>query len=143
MARRSITVERLIPAPPDKIFAILADPQKHPEIDGSGSVKRALTGPARLSLGAKFGMSMRLGVPYVIQNTVVEFEEGRRIAWRHFGGHVWRYELEPAGGGTLVRETFDWTRARSPHAVELMGFPKRNRKGMEATLERLASRFAA
>jgi uncharacterized protein YndB with AHSA1/START domain len=143
VAGRSITVERLVPAPPEEIFAILADPRKHPEIDGSGSVKRALTGPDRLSLGARFGMSMRLGVPYVIRNTVVEFEEGHRIGWRHFGGHVWRYELEPTQGGTLVRETFDWSKARSPHAVELMGFPKRNRKGMEATLDRLASRFAS
>jgi len=141
---RSITVERLIPAPAQSIFDVLADPAQHPLIDGSGSVRGTLgSQPQRLSLGAKFGMSMRIGVSYPIVNTVVEFEEGRRIAWRHFGGHVWRYELEPGRGGTLVRETFDWSVAHSPLAVELMGFPRRNRRGMERTLERLADYVTA
>ena len=31
------TVERVIPAPADKIFDLLADPRHHPEIDGSGA----------------------------------------------------------------------------------------------------------
>ena len=31
---------------------------------------------------------------------VVEFEEDRRIAWRHYGHHIWRYTLEPTDGGT-------------------------------------------
>ena len=30
------SVERVIPAPPEKIFDLLADPAKHPLIDGSG-----------------------------------------------------------------------------------------------------------
>ena len=78
----SITID----APPDTVFAILADPRQHARIDGSGSVQEITTGPARLHLGAKFGMEMKLfGLPYSISNRVVEFEEGRRIAWRHVG----------------------------------------------------------
>ena len=42
-------------------------------------------------------MKMKIGAPYKILNEVVEFEEGRRIAWRHFAGHIWRYILEPVG----------------------------------------------
>jgi hypothetical protein len=51
--------------------------------------------PQRLSAGAKFGMDMKLGAPYKIVNTVIEFDEPKVIAWRHFNGHVWRYLFEP------------------------------------------------
>jgi len=98
---KSVSVEREIAAPPEKIFDVLADPSQHPVIDGSGTVKHTRgEEPSRLALGTKFGMSMRLGIPYAITNTVVEFDENRLIAWRHFGGHRWRYELEPAGAAT-------------------------------------------
>ena len=139
---RSVSRSVVVPAPAEEVFALLADPRRHPEIDGSGSVRGVLKAPDRLSEGATFGMRMRVGVPYVIQNTVVEFEEGRRIAWRHFGRHVWRYELEPVDGGTRVTETFDWSNALSPRGIELIGYPARNARAIEQTLERLRSRFA-
>ncbi len=135
---RSISVERIIAAPPDKIFDVLADPSLHPVIDGSGTVRDTRgTPPGRLSLGAKFGMSMRLGVPYPITNQVMEFDENRRIAWWHPAHNMWRYELEPVNSGTLVRETFDWSRSRVPWLLKPMVFLQRNRVGMEHTLERL------
>lgn len=142
MSDRQVSRSRSVAAPPDAVFELLADPSKHAEIDGSGTV-RATKAPAgtRLTLGSKFGMSMRLGVPYGITNVVVEFEEGRRITWRHFGGHRWRWELEPVAGGTLVTETFDWSTARSPVALEIMRVPARNTKAIEATLDRLEQRF--
>jgi uncharacterized protein YndB with AHSA1/START domain len=137
---QSVSVERVISALPEKIFDVLADPSQHPVIDGSGTVKHTRGDqPARLSLDAKFGMSMRLGVPYAITNTVVEFEEGRRIAWRHFGGHRWRYELEPVDSGTRVRETYDWSTAILGTRLYIVatGWPKRAEKAMAQTLERL------
>ena len=79
-------------------------------------------------------MDMRVGMPYRVDNEVVEFEEDRRIAWRHMGHHVWRYELEPVAEGTRVTETFDWAHSRAPWALELMRAPQRNRKSMESTL---------
>jgi len=138
------TAERIVNAPAEEIFAVLADPARHKDIDGSGTVKgtRDAT-PARLSLGATFGMDMKMGAPYKITNTVVEFEEGRRIAWRHFGGHVWRYVLEPQSDGTTkVTEQFDWTTSKSKVGMILMGAPKRNKKSMVATLDRLATLLA-
>jgi uncharacterized protein YndB with AHSA1/START domain len=135
---RVVSVERLIHATPEKIFDLLADPAQHSRFDGSDTVKGARGNPARLSLGVQFSMDMRIGVPYRIKNTVVEFEEGRRIAWQHFAHNVWRYELEPVDAGTRVRESFDWTNGRARKGIELMGYPEKNRKGMEATLERLA-----
>jgi uncharacterized protein YndB with AHSA1/START domain len=135
---RRVSVVRVIPAPPEAVFDVLADPARHAEIDGSGSVKAAKTSaPKRLSLGARFGMKMKIGLPYPITNTVVEFEENTRIAWRHFGGHVWRYELEPVEGGTQVTETFDWSTARSPKLIERQGYPEKHPVAMAKTLELL------
>jgi uncharacterized protein YndB with AHSA1/START domain len=136
--RRQVSTTRTIAADRQRIFDVLADPSMHAVIDGSGTVTDVQRGgPARLHDGVRFGMTMRMGTPYRILNTVVEFEEGRRLAWRHFNGHRWRYELEDTDGGTRVTETFDWSHARSKLAVELPGFPKRNLEGMRRTLERL------
>jgi uncharacterized protein YndB with AHSA1/START domain len=134
-----VTTERLINAPAEQIFAVLADPSQHCLIDGSGTVKRPRSGPDRLSLGSKFGMAMHHIVPYPVTNKVIEFEEGRRIAWQHLAHDVWRYELEPRDGATLVRETFDWTHGRGGKLIEMMGIPKQNLASMEKTLERLAA----
>jgi len=132
-----------VDAPAETVFAILADPRQHARIDGSGSVRQTVSGPQRLERGATFGVDMRLGgVPYRISNRVVEFEEGRRIAWRHFGGHRWRYELEPTPtGGTRVTESFDYSMYARPQRllVEALGFPARNRRGIEQTLRTLKS----
>jgi uncharacterized protein YndB with AHSA1/START domain len=136
----SVTAERVIHAPAERIFTVLADPAQHCLIDGSGSVRRNRPGnPERLSLGAKFSMDMRMGGPYRIVNEVVEFDEGRRIGWRHMAHNVWRYELEPVDGGTNVRETFDYTNGRGKTFLRLTRTPEKNRKAMEQTLQRLAT----
>ena len=141
MTHQTVSARITIAAPPAVVFAIVADPRQHPRIDGSGSVRGVIEGPDRLEKGAEFHVSMKLfGLPYKITNKVVELEPDRRIAWRHFGGHRWRYELEPtADGGTEVVETFDYSRYRglSKAFVERLGFPERNRRGIEGTLQRL------
>jgi uncharacterized protein YndB with AHSA1/START domain len=138
VSERQVSRDIVVDAPPSAVFAVLADPREHGRFDGSGTVRDAVAGPSRLALGDRFGMSMRLGVPYTIRNEVVEFEEDRRIAWRHLGHHRWRYELEPVGeGSTKVTETFDWSTARAPRLLELVGFPATNARGIEATLPRL------
>lgn len=134
----SVSVSRLIAAPAADIFAILADPSMHSVIDGSGTVRSAaMPRGTTLKLGSKFGMKMRLGLPYRINNTVVEFEQDRLIAWSHIGGHRWRYTLEPADDGTLVTETFDWTEAKSRAYIEKLGWPARHEGNMTKTLQRL------
>ena len=139
------TVERIIPGPPEQIFQLLADPRRHPEIDGSGSVRQVRDGPERLSLGAKFRMAMKIGLPYSMVSEVVEFEDGRRIAWqsrppspigsRLGGGRIWRYELEPVGESTLVRESWDISQEKFKAIVRPAR--KRTREAMERTLERI------
>lgn len=114
----------------------------HPVIDGSGTVRAARSNGEKLVLGSHFGMDMRLGVPYRINNLVVEFEQDRLIAWRHFSGHRWRYELEPVEGGTLVTETWDANRLRHKWLLRPLGFTRSTGPNMELTLERLAKHFA-
>jgi len=136
-----VSGSRFVPAPPDAVFDLLADPTKHPVIDGSGTLQRGLSGPDRLHEGARFGMAMRWGLPYRIKNTVEEFEEDRRIAWRHFGRHRWRYELEPVDGGTQVTETFDTSFVPAPirPVTKLLG--RHNKQSIDATLDRLVEHF--
>lgn len=137
MGERSVSVSRIIDASPEEIFAVLADPRRHPEIDGSGSVRDSIEGPDELELGSKFRMDMKLGVPYKMWSTVVEYEQDRLIAWAHLGKHRWRYELAPVEGGTEVTETFDWSTAVFPKGIEWMGYPAKHPASMEKTLERL------
>ena len=142
-SKDSASVERVIPATPEAIFALIADPSRHHEIDGSGTVRDAKDMPKELRLCAKFGMSMKLGVPYSTVSTVTEYEPGRRLAWQTYptvggrlaGGRIWRYELEPVEGGTLVRETWDISQERIKAIVR----PARGRSidAMTKTLERI------
>jgi hypothetical protein len=133
----------VVPAPAQDIFNLLADPRRHSEIDGSGSVKAArVNAPERLSLGAKFSMDMRIVLPYKMTNEVVEFEEGKQIGWRHFGGHIWRYILEPVEGGTKVTEQFDWNTNKSPLMLKVMKAVDTNSKSIQKTLDNLAKRFS-
>jgi hypothetical protein len=102
----------VINAPAEKIFAILSDPRRHKEIDGSSTIQENISGPDKLVLGSKFGMQMHLGIDYRIRNTVVEYRENQLIAWRHLGRWIWRYELVNIGPQqTQVTETFDASRA--------------------------------
>lgn len=141
-----VSVQRVIPAPPDAIFDLLADPDRHHDIDGSGTVLAAKEGSQRLALGSRFGMSMKMGVPYSMVSEVIEFDEGRRIAWqtrgptrlgRHAGGRIWRYELEPVEGGTRVTESWDITREAAVTRPLVRRGAGRTEKNMTATLERI------
>lgn len=149
-ARNLVTVQRLIPAPAAAIFDLLADPSRHPQIDGSGTVIAPTSaGSRRLGLGDTFGMSMKLGVPYSTRNVVVEFEPDRLIAWQTLAaapldkvvtGRVWRYDLEPVEGGTIVRETWDISReAPLSRPVVRRMMAASTRENMARTLERIAS----
>ena len=49
-----------INAPAHVIFDLVANPAAHQRFDGSGTIQRAISGPERLFLGAKFGMAMKI-----------------------------------------------------------------------------------
>ena len=142
-----VTVQRLIPAPAEAIFDLLADPGRHQEIDGSGTLVGARSsGERRLALGDSFGMDMDWGVNYATKNVVVEFEENRRIAWQTLApkplsyvltGRIWRYELEPVDGGTIVRETWDISKEAFVSRPVVRRMADMTRRNMERTLERI------
>jgi uncharacterized protein YndB with AHSA1/START domain len=147
------TVERVINATPEAIFALLTDPSRHHDIDGSGTVNTAKNTPARVKLGDEFGMDMKRGLSYSTHNVVVEFDDNRCIAWEHTTGGLlgsilgegarWRYELEPAGDGTRVRETWDISRVRFFKPVlRLDRSRKDTRTSMEKTLEKIEKLLA-
>ena len=136
-SERQVSTSRVIAAPAQTIFDVLADPSKHSIIDGSGTLVEAKSNPPRLFLGAKFGMKMSFRV--VMRNKVVEFEDGKQIGWRHIGQHIWRYQLEPVEGGTKVTETFDWRPSPVPWLLHRQNIPKKNLASMEQTLARLDS----
>ena len=143
-----VSVDRVINAPATTIFAIVADASRHPEIDGSGSVVKVKDGtPEKLALGSVFGMSMKAGVPYTMSNTVIEFEQDRRIAWqtrlsgrlgRFLGGRIWRYELEPAEGGTKVTETWDISEDKQGRFLRMSKLDRQTSTAMSKTLDKLA-----
>ena len=143
-----VSVERVIHAPAATIFAVVTDAARHPEFDGSGQVKHAREGASeRLSLGSTFGMSMKMGVPYNMVNTVIEFEPDRRIAWqshlsgslgKFFGGRIWRYELEETADGTRVTESWDIRRDKQGFLLKRGPVGKATADNMTKSLERLA-----
>jgi hypothetical protein len=103
----------IIDKPAQEIFDYLANPQSHSKFDGSGMVKGKLSGPDKLFLGAKFGMNMKQGIPYVIKNQVIDFQDGKSIGWQHLLHNVWRYELKALNEKqTEVTESWDATHAR-------------------------------
>ena len=145
MYKRIFTDSRVVPAPPEEIFALLADPTRHAEFDGSGTVQRVVTGSGPMQLGSQFKMAMKMyGFPYKTTSTAVEFEENRRIAWCHWGKNRWRYELEPVEGGTRVTETADFT--TSPAINRFMAAvaytPESFKTNIDATLDRLVALFS-
>lgn len=148
MESDTLSVERTIDATPDRIFALVADAAKHSLIDGSGTVVGTRRESRPLSLGAKFGMSMKMGAPYKTSNEVIEFEQDRRIAWQTsglyglIGGRIWRYELTPQGDGTLVRETWDLSQDKQRFLLKRTKMPAAAKVGMRRTLDRIAEVLA-
>ena len=132
-----------VAAPAAELFDLVADPHRHGELDGSGSVRSNVRGPARMSKGAQFTTQMKMyGFPYRITSRVTAFDENQVIEWRHPAGHRWRWEFTPLGPDrTRVTETFDYHRGGA-FGYRVLGFPGKNAKGIAGTLRQLQSRFA-
>jgi uncharacterized protein YndB with AHSA1/START domain len=112
--QRVVTASRHIAAPAATIFELIADPTQQPRWDGNDNLAEAPSGQRVRAVGDVFTMTLTLGVDR--ENHVVEFEEGRLIAWRPSEpgatppGHLWRWLLEPVDDGhTRVTHTYDWT----------------------------------
>jgi uncharacterized protein YndB with AHSA1/START domain len=141
-ASKVVIASREIAAPADKIFELIADPSLQPRWDGNDNLAEASAGQRVRTVGDVFTMTLTIGSDRT--NHVVEFEEGRLIAWlpsepgKPPPGHLWRWELEPLDAShTRVTHTYDWSaltdekrlpRARDTTADKLL-----------ASIERLAA----
>jgi uncharacterized protein YndB with AHSA1/START domain len=132
----------IINAPASTIFDVLANPSSHQLFDGSETIQNAVSGPERLFLGAQFSMAMKIKIPYRIKNTVVAFEENKKISWCHMMKWTWTYELTDLGNGsTQVTESFDASAIPGYAArwLKMTGAVAHNPKWMAKSLVRLKS----
>ncbi|KAM9861844.1 SRPBCC family protein [Leucobacter sp. BZR 635] len=143
LGRRRVARRRVVAVEAEALYAALANPRRHHELDGSGTVSAVVDGPEALAQGDSFTVGMQLGpVKYRMTNLVTEAIPGRVIEWSLPAGHRWRWELAPlAPGQTQVTEVFDYRGARIPWLMALLGFPRRNGVGIERTLAGLEERF--
>jgi len=139
---RVVTASREIAADPERIFALIADPAQQPRWDGNDNLGSAAAGQRVRAAGEMFRMTLTGGS--IRENHVVEFEEGRRIAWRpspvgrRQPGHLWRWQLEPLGPGrTLVTHTYDWTELTDRTRLKRAQWTTPDR--LRASLDRLAA----
>ncbi len=144
--RKVIAFHTLVDAPAEEIFAILANPHRHHEVDGSGTVKPSVIGPRALEKGDKFKVDMKMfRVPYSITSTVTEMVPNQVIEWQHPGKHKWRWELESRPDGrTRVTEVFDYRATPAPAAMvyERVGSVALNVKNIRASLLHLQQLFS-
>ena len=142
---RKVSRAAEVHAPAAGLFDIVADPHRHGELDGSGTVLDTVDGPRRLAEGARFSVKMKqYGLPYRITSRVTDFDDGHVVEWRHPLGHRWRWTFTPTSAdSTQVTETFDYSQvdALKARALELFGYPQRNAAGIEATLRALQARY--
>lgn len=153
---RQLQVNRTIDAPPERIFALLADPDRHRELDGADMLRGLDSGDAPItSVGQAFVMNMHQeGIgDYQMRNEIVVYEADRRIGWapaihppgalKHIigeldvSGHTYAWELEPIDGGrTQVTHRYDWSGVRDQNALGL--YPRVSQEQMEGSLDRVA-----
>ncbi len=137
-----VSASREIAAGPARIFELIADPAAQPRWDGNDNLVAAAAGQRVRRTGDVFTMTLTQGS--IRENHVVEFEEGRRIAWmpsepgQERPGHLWRWELEPAGGSrTRVTHTYDWTQLTDEKRLPRARATTAGR--LRASLDRLAA----
>jgi len=139
---RVVTADREVGADPETIFELIADPAHQPGWDGNDNLAEAAAGQRVRAVGDVFTMSLTQGSDR--ENHVVEFEEGRAIAWipSEAGapppGHLWRWELEPLGPSrTRVVHTYDWTRLTDETRLDRARATTPDK--LRASLDRLAA----
>ncbi|MGO9253521.1 MAG: SRPBCC family protein, partial [Mycobacterium sp.] len=137
-----------VAAPVEELYALAADPRRHRELDGSGTVRDNVKAPVKIAVGSKLSTKMKMyRLPYRITSTVTALRPNEVVEWRHRMGHRWRWEFEALSPTlTRVTETFDFRDGAIKNKLkyyERIGARKANTAGIEATLARLRDRYAA
>lgn len=139
-----VSASTVIAAPAETVFEEIADPARQIAWDGNENLAESAAGQRVHAVGDVFVTVTTSG--NARHNHVVEFEEGRRIAWRPSAegqapfGHLWRWELRPTDdGGTEATHTYDWTELTDESRVERARSTTSER--LQASLDRLAALF--
>lgn len=148
MTESQVRVSRTIDASAEKLFEVMADPEQHAAMDGSGMLTSQEAGKRLTAQGQKFTMNMhwdRLGGDYQTDNYVNGFLLNRRLGWltadagEEPAGWAWLWEFEPnSAGGTTVTLTYDWSEVHDPDVLARVEFPVVSRAQLESSLDRLA-----
>jgi hypothetical protein len=153
MTTDCVSVSTTIDAAPNAVFAVLADPSTHPDIDGTGWVRESLDRDRIVAEGQVFRMAMyhenHPDKDYEIANQVEVFDEPRAIAWKPgqespetgelgFGGWTWRYDLEATSPSqTTVTLTYDWSAVPADVREEIQ-FPPFEQEHLDNSLQHLS-----
>lgn len=139
---RVVSASRDIAADAGSVFELIADPSQQPSWDGNDNLSEAPSNQRVRAVGDVFVMTTTKG--NIRENHVVEFVEGRRIAWKpaepsqEAPGHLWRWELEPIDSThTRVTHTYDWTRLTDQQRIPRARATTADR--LRASLDRLAA----
>lgn len=140
---RRVARQARVNAEAHELFRMLANPHRHHEADGSGTVKPRVIGPRELQVGDRFRVNMRMGgIPYAITSTATDIVPDGVVEWQHPGKHRWRWELEPQeDGSTIVTEIFDYTGSPGAVVLEKLKVPERNALSIEHSLAKLQRRY--
>lgn len=135
----------VVNAPASEMYDLVANPHRHHELDGSGTVGENISGPERVTDGDEFSTHMKqFGMKYRTTSTVTQAEENRVIEWQLGIGQKWRWEFEALDDATTrVTETWDVSDipAIAAFGMKVGGMFGRNAKGIEETLRRLQARY--
>src|SRR5436190_17369113 len=147
-----VSTTKVINAPAEAIFAVLADPARHAAIDGTGWVREGLDSKPLTAPGQVFRIAMyhpnHPDGNYEMANEVQVFDPPSTISWKPgydagdgslaFGGWIWRYDLTPTGpSDTRVTLSYDWSGV--PDDIrEHIGFPPFPPEHLDNSLAHLA-----
>lgn len=142
--KNQVSRRAVIDAPVEELFDLIADPHRHHEFDGSGTVGNIVTGPNRMAEGEPFSMKMRMfGMNYRTTSTPTRVRENEVVEWQVGSLQKWRWEFTSLGPNrTEVTETWDVRGVWLAPLYRLAGFFGRNAKGIEKSLKRLQQRYA-
>ena len=149
MAETKVSASRTIDAAPEDIFAVLADPGRHSQIDGSDMVVSEDSADRITAVGQIFTMNMHaeaMGGDYKTDNHVVGFEENKLLAWttapsgHEPAGWEWVWELTPLGRhSTDVTITYDWSSVTDKKVLDQISFPVVGEEELDSSLANLAA----
>jgi hypothetical protein len=142
--KNKVSRRAVVDAPVSELFDLVANPHRHHELDGSGTVGNIVSGAERMIEDEPFTMKMRqFGMNYSTTSIPTEVREDQVVEWQVAGRQKWRWDLRPLGpNSTEVTETWDVDGLWIAPIFRLTGMFGRNGKGIEETLKRLQARYS-